>query len=308
MPYLVSIVGPTAVGKTALSIRMAELYQASILSCDSRQIYKHLSIGTAKPSADERKKVPHYLIDFLEVDQPYNAGRFERDAIRILKKEFAARKVVVATGGSTLYFDALWFGINDIPTIAPEIRQNLIETWKEKGLAPLLSELAQCDPLTFQRIDQNNPVRIIRALEVFRGSGQPLSSFQKKERKKHEDIPMTHIKIGLSRDRNVLYQRINDRVDQMIAQGFEAEVRELFNQGFDPNLQSLRSIGYKEWIEHFRDLHDRDEAIRLIKRNSRRYAKRQLTYFRRFDDIHWFEAENEERVMEWLAAQLQENL
>ena len=305
MSYLVSIVGPTAVGKTALSIQIAKKYKASILSCDSRQIYKQLSIGTAKPSLAEREGIPHYFVDLLDVDQAYNAGQFKRDSTKILESEFRTSKVVVASGGSTLYFEALWFGINDMPEIAPEIRQQLIQEWKEKGLQPLLSELQKSDPKTYERIDKNNPVRVLRALEVFRGSGIAFSHFHKKETNKKESLPYTLIKIGLFRERELLYQRINTRVDLMVDEGIEEEVQNILNQGFEPDLQSLRSIGYKEWIEHFQGKYDRKEAIRLIKRNSRRYAKRQLTYFRRYEDIKWFDPDKPGVIMEWLAKQIQ---
>ena len=305
MAVLISIVGPTAVGKTQLAIQLAQKYQTEIISCDSRQIYSDLSIGTAKPSLEERTGVMHHLMDFLTLDQTYSAGQFERDAQELIAQIFQSRSVAVAAGGSTLYFEALWYGMNEMPKIPPEFRQKLILEWEEKGLNPLLEELKEHDPTTYLHIDRNNPVRIIRALEVWRGSQKPLSYFhEKSKKKKHKSSSYKHVKVGLYRERGQLYKRINDRVDQMIEEGFDVEVKSILEAGFDSSLQSLQSIGYKEWIDYFQGKVDREETIRLIKRNSRRYAKRQLTYFKRFQDIHWFDATKPVEVLNWVQKEI----
>ncbi len=304
MAFLISILGPTAVGKTQLAIELAKQYQTEIISCDSRQIYTDLSIGTAKPSWEERDGIPHHLMDFLELDQTYSAGQFERDAQELISQIFKSRPIIIAAGGSTLYFEALWYGMNEMPAIPPKYRKKLTQEWNEKGLTPLLEELKEHDPKTYQAIDRNNPVRIIRALEVWRGSQKPLSYFHEKSKNKKHSASYKQIKVGLYRERSLLYQRINERVDQMIEKGFEAEIKSILEKGFDPDLQSLQSIGYKEWIDYFQGKIDREESIRLIKRNSRRYAKRQLTYFRRFQDIHWFDAAKPIEVLNWVRREI----
>lgn len=298
MAYLLSIVGPTAVGKTGLSIQLAKTYQTEILSCDSRQIYQELNIGTAKPSVEEREGITHHLMDTLDLDKPYSAGQFEQDAQQILKNLFAKHQLVIATGGSTLYFHALWEGMNDMPAISPKIRAELNDAFEQKGLQPLLDELKTCDPIIYEKIDQKNPARIIRALEVYRETGTPLSDYQSHVTKR--DIPYMHLKLGLNREREQLYNRINARVDHMLDQGFEEEVRQLLDKGYTLDLQALRSIGYKEMIPYIQGQIDKEEAIRLIKRNSRRYAKRQLTFFKRYKDLHWAEAEDYEGIMKWV--------
>ena len=300
MAFLLSIVGPTAVGKTGLSIQLAKTYHTEIISCDSRQIYKELSIGTAKPSLEERAGIPHYFMDSLELDKPYNAGQFEQDVYQTLDSLFEKHNLVIATGGSTLYFHALWEGMNEMPRISPKTREALNTQFDKEGLAPLLKELKACDPTIYEKIDKKNPARIIRALEVFRETGKPMSHFQANKKRGKGSSPITHLKVGLNRERTLLYERINERVDHMINQGLEAEVRGLLEQGYSPDLQALHSIGYKEMIQYIQGEIDREEAIRLIKRNSRRYAKRQLTFFRRYTDIFWAEAEDQGEIKSWI--------
>lgn len=304
MAFLLSIVGPTAVGKTGLAIHLAEVYQTEIISCDSRQIYKQLNIGTAKPSIGERAGIPHHFMDSLDLDTPYSAGQFEQDVSHTLDTLFATHRLVIATGGSTLYFHALWEGMNDMPSISPSTREKLNLQFSEEGLAPLLEELKACDPDIYEKIDQKNPARVIRALEVFRETGKPLSYFQSNAGKPTHNSSYIHLKVGLNRERELLYERINQRVDHMIDQGLEGEVQEVLRQGYAPDLQALRSIGYKEMIQYIQGDIDKEEAIRLIKRNSRRYAKRQLTFFRRYEDIYWADAEDQEEIIKWVEQQM----
>ncbi|MEO0397530.1 MAG: tRNA (adenosine(37)-N6)-dimethylallyltransferase MiaA [Cyanobacteria bacterium P01_A01_bin.137] len=304
VPTLISIVGPTAVGKTRLSIQLAQHFGTEIISGDSRQMYRYLDIGTAKPDAEERAGIPHHLLDFLEPDQSYNAGQFERDVEALLPNLFAKHPVVIVVGGSTLYMDALWFGFHEMPEIPPAIRNQLNQRLQTEGLAALQQELAQVDPVTFERIDQQNPARIIRALEVFHASGTPISVFRKGREPK--ETPYRQLKIGLTDDRASLYERINHRVLQMLEAGLEQECTSLLEKGYSPDSQAFRSIGYQEMFPYLRGEMDQEEAIRLIQRNSRRYAKRQLTYYRRYPDIEWFQATEVDRVLPWVASKMKE--
>lgn len=304
-PVLISIVGPTAVGKTALSLAVAEKYGTEIVSADSRQMFKRLDIGTAKPSESDRQRILHHLIDWLEPEADIDVEKFRQEAEGVIRKLFEQHKIVVVSGGSTLYIQSLWFGLNDMPEIPDGVREELNQSFAQHGLAPLLEELKKVDPTTFQVIDQQNHARVIRALEVYRGTGTPISVFREKP------IPVNnewnHIKIALSDDRATLYARIDQRVDEMIEAGLEAEIKELLESGLPPESQSLRSIGYQEWVGYFEGDYDREEAIRLHKRNSRRYAKRQMTWYRRFEDVEWFERGQTAEVMDWIERVMSEN-
>jgi tRNA dimethylallyltransferase len=286
------------VGKTTLSLQLAQRFQTEIISADSRQMYRHLNIGTAKPSLEERAGIPHHFIDSLDPDQPYNAGQFEREAENLIAKLFENHEAVIVAGGSTLYMDALWFGFHDMPAIPPEIRQRLNDSLYTEGLPALLDRLETCDPTTFHSIDQNNPIRVIRALEVFEASGKPISHFRKGRLPKTR--PYELIQIGLTEERSTLYERIDQRVLDMIKAGLEAECRQLLEMGYSPEMQALHSIGYQEMFTYFAGHTDRKEAIRRIQRNSRRYAKRQLTYYRRYPEIEWFQAGEFEKIEKWL--------
>lgn len=303
-PVLISIVGPTAVGKTALSLAIAEKYRTEIVSADSRQMFKGLDIGTAKPSESERQRIPHHLIDWLEPEADIDVEKFRLEAEKVIRALFEQHKIVVVCGGSTLYIQSLWFGLNDMPEIPSGIREELNQAYADTGLLPLLEELEKVDPATYQVIDQQNHARVIRALEVYRGTGTPISVFRE------QPIPVNdewnHIKIALSDDRTALYARIDQRVDEMIEAGLEAEIKELLEAGLPPESQSLRSIGYQEWVGYFEGDYDREEAIRLHKRNSRRYAKRQMTWYRRFEDVAWFEGGKTAEVIEWIDKKLLE--
>ena len=260
-----------------------------------------MDIGTAKISASEQEGIPHHFIDILEVDQSITVGQFEEKADTLLENLFQDHEVVIAVGGSTLYFHTLWYGIDEIPEVKTEIRNSLRAEWETHGLSPLLKELEQADPATYQVIDRQNHVRVLRALEVYRSSGQPISSFRKQRKK---EKAYQHIKIGLSMDREKLYARIDARVDQMLENGLLKEVEDLLKAGYSLDHQAMRTIGYQELIHHFQGKYPMEEAIRLIKRNSRRYAKRQMTFYRRYDDIQWFQPEERDNIPQWVDDQL----
>lgn len=301
-PVLVSIVGPTAVGKTALSLAIAEKYGTEIVSADSRQMFRKLNIGTAKPTSEEMQRIPHHLIDWLGPEEEIDVEKFRIEAEKIIQTLFADHEVVIVSGGSTLYIQSLWFGLNVMPEIPQSVREELNQAFQETGLLPLLEELEKVDPSTFQVIDRQNHARVIRALEVYRGTGTPISTFREKP------IPVNdkwrHIKIALADDRAALYTRIDQRVEAMIEAGLEQEIKALLESGLPPESQSLRSIGYQEWVGYFEGEYDREEAIRLHKRNSRRYAKRQMTWYRRYDDVEWFEGGKTEEILKWIDQQI----
>lgn len=290
-PLLVSIVGPTAVGKTALAIKVAQYFKTEIVSADSRQFFKELEIGTAKPSINELKTVPHHFINSHSIQQEYNAGSYERDATRLLASLFDKKDLIVAVGGSTLYIKALWEGFDEMPQIKKGVREKLNEEFKENGLAVLLDELEKHDPEYFKEVDRKNGQRVIRGLEVIRSTGKPFSSFRTSHQK---ELPYRNLKIGLNISRDMLFDRINRRMDLMIENGLFEEVESLL-QYKDHN--ALQTVGYSEVFKHLEGEYDRDEAIRLLKRNSRRYAKRQLTWFNRFEDIYWFNPEHEKEIL-----------
>ncbi|MEL6674222.1 MAG: tRNA (adenosine(37)-N6)-dimethylallyltransferase MiaA [Bacteroidota bacterium] len=296
--YLISIVGPTAVGKTRLAVFLAQQLGTEVLSFDSRQMYRGMDIGTAKPGEAEAQGVPHHFVDFLEPDEPYDAARFAEQALGWIQGYMAKNQALILVGGSTLYIDALWHEFSEIPPVPPEIRNALTESWKKEGLSPLLAELDKVDPQTGSLIDRANPVRIIRALEVFRATGNPISHYRKGRKKR--DLPYTWINIGLEDERDLLYERIDQRVEEMLKQGLEKEVKNLIKAGFSQELSALQSIGYREFFPYWQGTYDYEEVVRLIKRNSRRYAKRQLTWFKRYPDITWFPAGAMQEVLDWL--------
>ncbi|MDX2245617.1 MAG: tRNA (adenosine(37)-N6)-dimethylallyltransferase MiaA [Bacteroidia bacterium] len=303
MKYLISIVGPTAVGKTALSVTLATTFRSAILSTDSRQMYRFMDIGTAKPTQEEQAGIPHYFLDILFPDEIYSAGKFEAEAETMIQQIFKTSDFIITVGGSTLYIDALWKGIDEMPVIPPEIRNHLNREFQENGLENLLQELQQADPQTFDQIDKANPARVIRALEVFRATGNPISLYRNHSSEKKRDYQL--IKIGLTEHRPVLYERINQRVKKMISDGLEQEVRSLLERGYSPENPSLQSIGYQEMVSYIQGKNTLAEAIEQIQQNSRRYAKRQLTWFRRYKDITWFPAGENEAVLRWVNEEIQ---
>lgn len=283
---LVVLVGPTAVGKTDLSISIAKALEAPIVSSDSRQIYREMNIGTAVPDKQQLAAVPHYFIESRSIFEPYTAGMYEVDAINTIDQLFEKHHFVVLTGGSGLYIDAVCLGIDAIPATNPETREMLKLRLKNEGLTSLSDWLKRLDEESYNTVDINNPQRVIRALEVCIISGIPYSSLRKNfEKTRNFKI----IKVGLQRDREELYARINLRVELMMEQGLLDEAKKLY-----PNrhLNALQTVGYRELFDYFDGKITLEEAVVLIKRNSRRYAKRQITWFNRYDDIAWFSPDN----------------
>lgn len=279
---LVVVAGPTASGKTSLCVALARHYGAPILSADSRQIYRRMEIGTAHPTAEELAAAPHHMIGICDPEEDFSAGRYETEALAILHELFKRHDTVIAVGGSGLYIDALCRGMDELPDIDPVLREELGRRLEKEGLPSLLAELERLDPGFYAQVDRANPRRVLRALEVCLASGQPYSSLR---RRKAAPRPFDIIKTGTLLPRDELYRRIEARVDQMVAAGLEQEAQALYPLR-DHN--ALQTVGYREWMEHFDGLTSREQAIAMIKQNTRRYAKRQMTWFSRDPDIAWF--------------------
>ncbi len=291
---LIVIVGPTAVGKTALAIRVASHYRTDIVSADSRQIFKELTIVTAKPNEVELAAVPHHFINSHSIRDDYDAASFGREALELINKLFLKHDDVVMCGGSGLYIKAVCEGFDDIPEVPDEVRDELIHEYEENGIAWLQERMKQLDPEHFERIDQQNPHRLIRALEVKIATGSSIGTFRTNEKLKHN---FSIVKIGLELPREELYERIDKRMDIMIDEGLfeEAEALHSFK-----NKNALQTVGYQEIFDEMDGIHEREETIRLLKRNSRRYAKRQLTWFKRDPGIQWFSPNDVNKIMESL--------
>jgi tRNA dimethylallyltransferase len=292
---LVVIVGPTAVGKTGVAIQLATHFNTEIISGDSRQIYRELAIGTAKPSEAELQLVLHHFINSHSIHDDYDAAQFAEEALALAKQLFEQHDYLVVCGGSGLYIKAMLEGFDDIPEVSDEIRDQLIEEFENKGLLWLQNKLRELDPDHFKRIDQKNPVRLMRALEVKIGTGQSISSFQSLAKR---ELPFRVIKIGLELDRAELYKRIDERMDGMIASGLFEEAGQLHAY---KHMNALQTVGYREIFEYLDGQYDREEAVRLLKRNSRRYAKRQLTWFKRDEEIKWFRPDQMNEIMNVIA-------
>ncbi|MBO6606787.1 tRNA (adenosine(37)-N6)-dimethylallyltransferase MiaA [Psychroserpens sp.] len=298
--YLISIVGPTAIGKTALSIKLAQHYQTEIISADSRQFYKEMSIGTAVPTPTELSAAAHHFIQHISVTSDYNVGAFEKDAMQQLKLLFRKHDVVIMVGGSGLYVKAVTEGLDEFPEVDSNIREQLNEQLKSEGIKGLQQQLKQLDPTAYQTIAIDNPHRVIRALEVSIGSGKPYSSFLGA---KHSKRDFETISIGLMADRQLIYDRINSRVDQMIANGLLNEVKKLKDL---KHLNALNTVGYKELFKHIYGEWDLEFAISEIKKNTRRFAKRQMTWFKKDQSIHWFDYDtNLSEIVDTITKQIQ---
>ena len=298
MKTLVVLLGPTGVGKTDLSIEIARNFDTSIISCDSRQIYKEMRIGTAVPSKEQLAAVRHFFIQTISVRDYYNSWQFEVEALSVIRKLFETRDVVLMTGGSMLYIDAVCKGIDDIPTIAPELRAELTEILEKQGLESIRAMLKELDPVFYGQVDLNNGKRVLHAVEVCKMAGVPYSSLRTHTPK---DRGFQIVRIGLNREREELYDRIDHRVDLMLEEGLEEEVRLLHPLR---HLNALNTVGYKEFFDYFENKTDYDEAVRLIKRNSRRYARKQLSWFRRDQDIYWFHPDRRTGIMVFLKSRL----
>ena len=285
--FLITIVGPTAIGKTSLAIKLARNYKTEIISADSRQFYKELNIGTAKPSNDELSSIKHHLINNISVNDKYDISQFESDARKIIDKLFKTKDYVILVGGSGLYIDTILYGIDKIPNVKESLRKELNMEFQNNGLKNLLAQLKKIDPISYKNIDLNNHRRIIRALEVSISSKKPYSSFLTDSVKESN---YNEIIIGLNCDRDKLHSLINKRVDKMIQCGLIEEVEKLVKF---KNLNALNTIGYKEIFDYLDNKISLEQSIEKIKTNSRRYAKRQLTYFNSNKTINWFDSQYE---------------
>ncbi len=291
---LIVIVGATGSGKTDLSIAIAEHFAAPIISTDSRQFYRGMAIGTAQPSREQMARVEHHLVDCLDVGEDFNCGAYERVALERLSELFAKHDTVVAVGGSGLYIKALCDGMDELPDAEPALRNELLERLETEGLESLVEQLRELDEVYYNEVDRCNPQRVLRALEVCLTTGKPYSSLRKGGAKKRD---FEIVKVGIDYPREELYDRINRRVDMMMAEGLEAEARAMRPHR---HLNALQTVGFSEMFDYFDGTISRDEAVELIKRNSRRYAKRQMTWFRRDKDIAWFTKPTPDQVIEYL--------
>ena len=292
--YLITIAGPTAVGKTELSIRLARALNTEIISADSRQIFRELSIGTAKPNKNELEAAPHHFINSHSIDTLFSTGDFEIQALELLETLFLKHSTVVMVGGSGLYIDALCNGLDKLPDIDLNIREGLNDRFAQEGILFVQELLKEYDPEYFEKVDQSNPQRMIRGVEFFLSTGQKLSSFLTSTKKQR---PFNIIKIGLNIDRTVLYDRINNRVDQMLHGGLVEEVKSL--QSFRA-YNALNTVGYSEIFDYLDGKLSLQEAVDKIKQNTRRFAKRQLTWFRKDQNTTWFEPNQTQEVIEYL--------
>lgn len=298
---LIVVVGPTAVGKTALAIQLANHFKTSIISADSRQFYQEMSIGTAKPNAEELAQANHYFINSRSIAEDYTAGDFEREALVRLAVIFKSTDVVIAVGGSGLFVRALTEGLDDLPKAGEEIREKLNEWFRTEGLEPLKQRLQEIDPTYYEKADIDNPQRVIRAIEVFEASGKPISFFMNKQK---AERPFQVITIGLNTDREWLYNRINQRVDLMMEAGLLEEVKSLLPFRNKP---ALLTVGYAEIFEYLDGKISLEDAVSQIKQNSRRYAKRQITWFKKYGNTVWFEPQAKEEIFAYLDQTLKNN-
>jgi len=291
---LIVILGPTGVGKTDLSISIAKHFNTEISSSDSRQVYKEMRIGTAVPEEHQLAAVKHHFIHTHSIHDYFSSWECEKQTIKLLEDLYKEKDQVLLVGGSMMYIDAVCNGIDDIPTIDPQLRKEVMEKYEQEGLEFMRMQLKQLDPVFYNQIDLKNAKRVIHAVEVCLMSGKPYSELRTNS-KKHRDFNI--VKIGLNRDRAELYDRINRRVDIMIKEGLIEEAKSVFEFR---HYNSLNTVGYKELFEHFEGKISLEEAIELIKRNSRRYAKRQLSWFRRDDEIQWFHPDQEQEILDYL--------
>lgn len=297
-PTLLVIIGPTGIGKTDLGLDLAEKYHTCIISADSRQLYADLKIGTASPTSEQLARVTHYFVGTLKLTDYYSAAQYEAEAIKKLEELFQKHSIIVLTGGSMMYVDAVCKGIDDIPTVDKETRQYLMERYEKEGLEPLCAELKLRDPEYYSIADIRNPKRVIHALEICYMTGKTYTSFRTRTKKER---PFHIIKIGLQRDREELYKRINQRVDLMIEEGLLEEARKVYPYR---NLNSLNTVGYKELFKYFDGEWDLPYAIEKIKQNSRIYSRKQVTWFKRDADITWFHPDQKKEILQFINEEL----
>lgn len=294
MNTLVVLPGPTGVGKTKLSLQIAQRLASPIISADSRQLYKELVVGTAAPTPEELAQVKHYMVGILDLSDYYSASRFEEDALALLQTLFAQHRAVLMSGGSMMYIDAVCKGIDDMPTVSPDIRQAVWNDYERNGLSALCEELSESDPEHYDKVDKMNHRRVIHALEICRMTGKPYSSFRTYSVKKR---PFRILKIGLMRPREELFERINRRVDEMMNDGLLNEARKVYPQR---RLNALNTVGYKELFRYFDGEWTLDEAVEKIKRNTRIYARKQMTWFKRDKEINWFHPDDVGNIFAFL--------
>lgn len=289
-PKLIVLIGPTGVGKTELSLSLAEFLHTPILNADSRQLFKDIPIGTAAPTAEQQQRVKHYFVGTLALTDYYSAAQFETDVLSLLDKLFLTQRHALLSGGSMMYIDAVCKGIDDIPTVDEETRKMMLERYEEVGLEALCNELKILDPDYYRIADLKNPKRIIHALEICYMTGKPYTSFRTSQPKPR---PFDILKIGLKREREELYERINLRVEEMIRQGLVEEVKRVAAYR---NTNALNTVGYKEIFHYLDGTWDLQTAIEKIKQNSRIYSRKQMTWFRKDQDIHWFHPDEKESI------------
>ena len=295
---LIVLIGPTGVGKTELSLSIAEHFQTSIISADSRQLYKDLKIGTAAPTPEQLSRVPHWFVGTLELTDYYSAAQYETDVLNQLECLFQTHDAVVLTGGSMMYVDAICKGIDDIPTVDKETRELMLQRYEKEGLDKLCAELKLLDPEYYKIVDLKNPKRVIHALEICYMTGRTYTSFRTQQKKQR---PFRILKVGLTRDREELYDRINRRVDQMMEEGLLEEVRSVLPYR---HLNSLNTVGYKELFKYLDGEWELSFAIDKIKQNSRIYSRKQMTWFKRDEEIQWFHPEQETEILAYLRQQI----
>lgn len=296
MKTLIVITGPTGVGKTKLCLNLAERFDTPIINADSRQMFQEIPIGTAAPTDEERQRVKHYFVGNLRLDDYYNASMFELDVMKLLNELFKEKEIILMSGGSMMYIDAVCNGIDDIPNVKKEVREAVMKDYQVKGLDALNSELEQLDPEYFAIVDRKNHKRVVHAVEICRSTGKTYTSFRTSKKKER---PFRIIKIGLTREREELYERIDRRVEQMIDQGLIKEARSVYPKR---SLNSLNTVGYKELFEHFDGKTTLDEAIFKIKCNTHKYCRKQLTWFKRDPMMRWFSPENIEEIINYIKA------
>lgn len=291
---LIVVTGPTAVGKTALCIDIAKHYGIPIINADSRQIYRELRIGTATPTEEQLRSVKHYFVGSISIDDYYNASMYEQDVLALLN-QFKQSPIQLLTGGSMMYIDAVCNGIDDIPTVREDIREEMKRRYVEEGLEALCEDLKRLDPEHYAVVDKQNHRRVIHALEICYQTGTTYTSFRKQEKKQR---PFQIVKIGLNRDREELYQRINQRVDQMMADGLLDEVKSLQDKRSN---NALNTVGYKEMFTYLDGTWSLEEAIERMKGNTRRYARKQLTWFKRDEEMRWFHPQQQEEILKYIS-------
>ena len=291
---LIVVTGPTAVGKTALCIDIAKHYGIPIINADSRQIYRELRIGTATPTEEQLRSVKHYFVRSISIDDYYNASMYEQDVLALLN-QFKQSPIQLLTGGSMMYIDAVCNGIDDIPTVREDIREEMKRRYVEEGLEALCEDLKRLDPEHYAVVDKQNHRRVIHALEICYQTGTTYTSFRKQEKKQR---PFQIVKIGLNRDREELYQRINQRVDQMMADGLLDEVKSLQDKRSN---NALNTVGYKEMFTYLDGTWSLEEAVERMKGNTRRYARKQLTWFKRDEEMRWFHPQQQEEILKYIS-------